>query len=563
MLIRLTVNFRFLLLFVLFPASHAQAAFHYQDLEGLLAHKKPESIEALLAELPKNYLRNATFIYHSYSLQAASYQNPRAILFGTDGELILTFNGHPEQSGFQNIEIMRWLREEAKFELRELSFPSGGGTPSMSEANPARCLQCHASAPKPFGEPKPIWDMYPFWPGVYGSVEDTIRFSRRLNPIEFGGNVAAFDRWTELRIEAEEFMKFRESGLTHARYQHILAGTEDTFPYNVERDFLYQVNTDFNLAPNTRLGMILHGLNTKRLWRKLLEHPLYLRNPTQFTYLALCRVRPQDRTFAKHRFFADYTIYPEVTYDYSSRSLYRRLLGTDAFGLKFIKQNRRFFLVENKFGNSVGLYGIDDEAALNSLLITESRNIGLLPPIEEEEELSTIQSKYSDPRYYNYLEGSIAQDFLSDSYIGSVPFPKLPSHNECYALLQKLRRQIRSRTPENPEAEALVQSFAGKAIEQKEFFEQKPTRHCSGCHTLKDSTAFAPYIPFNDDNLLADHLRKGLFEAIEKRTLPNSSTPDGYSIIFEPSMPLGRYPLTPVERAELLRYLRALMESRN
>src|SRR5256885_17269149 len=85
-------------------------------------------------------------VFESRSLQGASPENPRVILFGPDARFIVTFNGSPAQRGFRVVETMEFDDDSKEFRLRELLFPERAGSPDkvvVSEVNPQRCTRCH------------------------------------------------------------------------------------------------------------------------------------------------------------------------------------------------------------------------------------------------------------------------------------------------------------------------------------------------------------------------------------------------------------------------------------
>ena len=88
-------------------------AFLYEDLVDLIRNKFISTIDQVLPHLPAEFLENYTLAYDSRSLHESSPDFPRVILFGNNAKLILTFNGSPDQRGYQNLEIMQF-REEAR-----------------------------------------------------------------------------------------------------------------------------------------------------------------------------------------------------------------------------------------------------------------------------------------------------------------------------------------------------------------------------------------------------------------------------------------------------------------
>lgn len=132
------------------------------------------SLEESLALLPPRFLETHVLVYRSRSLQDSSYIYPRVIAFGRSGKFIVTFNGHEKQRGYNKLEIVQFREAAQRFEFREITFQEGKA-PSFSEANPKKCLECHQSAKRQAADPRPNWEPYNFWPGVYGSVDDEIR----------------------------------------------------------------------------------------------------------------------------------------------------------------------------------------------------------------------------------------------------------------------------------------------------------------------------------------------------------------------------------------------------
>src|SRR5438045_2594135 len=64
---------------------------------NLLEEKKPTKMEDLLAALPESLRSNFLLLYKSGSMQDASFENPRAVLFDYDSNVMMAFNGHPAQ----------------------------------------------------------------------------------------------------------------------------------------------------------------------------------------------------------------------------------------------------------------------------------------------------------------------------------------------------------------------------------------------------------------------------------------------------------------------------------
>lgn len=105
-----------------------------------------------------NLFDHFVLLHHSQSLQKASPDHPRVILF--DGGVTMAFSDHPDQVG-RRAEMIEVEPGTYKMSFREISFsPSGAVT---FEAQPQSCVACHGSPARP------IWSPYDFWAGAFGS----------------------------------------------------------------------------------------------------------------------------------------------------------------------------------------------------------------------------------------------------------------------------------------------------------------------------------------------------------------------------------------------------------
>lgn len=257
-------------------------AFDYDDLALLIEERDIGSIEALLPELPAEYLENYTLVHHSRSLHGASPDFPRVIIFGPSARLILTFNGKPEQDRFRDLEIMYFRDDEPAFELRSVSFDRGA---RFSEPNPKVCQSCHGI------NPRPIWSSYEYsedkgvehWPGFYGATHDAPSLSADKG--------AAFER-------------FRALAKTHPRYRHLRLEHPDSlwFPYGPGA-FKHQ------FRPNNRLGNLFARLNATRLAHHLRSGSFYETYPgLSLLWVLQCPQAADEEflTFAEARFRQTY-----------------------------------------------------------------------------------------------------------------------------------------------------------------------------------------------------------------------------------------------------------------
>jgi hypothetical protein len=132
-----------------------------------------KSVAEVLARLPRDLRSRFVLMERSRSLQEASPDSPRALLYGDRGELVLAFNGRADQRGYGTLEAIELDPARMTYEIRTFDFR--GEKPRVSGANPELCLRCHRSVPRP------SWEPYPYWPGALGqSPKYSVDERRRL-----------------------------------------------------------------------------------------------------------------------------------------------------------------------------------------------------------------------------------------------------------------------------------------------------------------------------------------------------------------------------------------------
>ncbi len=147
----------------------------YEQLKDTIEKNDVKSIATLLPYLSKEYRAEFTLMMKSQSLQEASSDFPRVILSGQDGRLLLAFNGDASQKGFDKLEVIQFRDDSERFDFYEVRFPEKdqNGRPlnnltkaEFSARNPAKCLSCHTS------DPRPNWQHYARWPGAFLGNDD-------------------------------------------------------------------------------------------------------------------------------------------------------------------------------------------------------------------------------------------------------------------------------------------------------------------------------------------------------------------------------------------------------
>lgn len=207
---------------------------NYEELRDKIEHCHITSIDTLMPLLSKAHLSQYVLMHHSQSLQEASTDSPRAILYGKDAKLILAFNGNPKQLGHDHLEVLQYRGSNHSFEMREIIFQ---GKVQFSVANPTLCLSCHQS------DPRPNWESYPLWPGAYGGEDDSVFRSKDASKVK-----------TEDGVNYHRFQsQFKNKG----RYRFLALRPKPALP-------------------NTEFGSLLQKLNQIRLARKIAENKILL-----------------------------------------------------------------------------------------------------------------------------------------------------------------------------------------------------------------------------------------------------------------------------------------------
>lgn len=118
----------------------------------------PQFLDYLFKQAP-SLKDHFVILHHSASLQFASTEHPRVILF--DGGKAFTFSEHPENRSLK-VEMLEASPVDYSIQLSEITFAKNGGV--KIERNPRACIACH-------GRPaKMLWDPYDFWPNAFGSA---------------------------------------------------------------------------------------------------------------------------------------------------------------------------------------------------------------------------------------------------------------------------------------------------------------------------------------------------------------------------------------------------------
>ena len=217
-------------------------------VEDVIRASQIRSVEQFLPMLPDSYLSHYALVFNSRSLQSSTFANPRVLMYGPSARLVMSFNGSPDEKGYDALELFEFNEQTKSFQLEEIQFPAQGdqsGKVIFSEKNPQRCLRCHSA------NPHPLWDAPPLWPGSYGEV-----YHEKLSNTETDGLYA----W--LRLQPG-----------HARYQYLknTALYQDDATFYPSRHNVY-VGVEIE-APNAQLSRLLTTLNNEKIMQQVINNP--------------------------------------------------------------------------------------------------------------------------------------------------------------------------------------------------------------------------------------------------------------------------------------------------
>lgn len=247
------------------------------------AKPQPDTVEAALKILKAakpDYFNYYTLLPNSESMHGSSWQFPRALVYGGDGGMVTTFNGHKNQVGYGEIEVMCTDPKTSKFEFRDIIFPKEAeGDMLELTAEEAKqpfiigeaggkfgflrdCRDCHESPARP------NWDTYNQWPAAYGANDDH-PFRKDSQDEDLYKRVAAMTK-----IELAAWKTFSATG----RYGVLGKNADRT---------------------NTRVGHVFALRNAERIVSELKAlGPKFLAIKTEFTKALYCPVSGvEKRTF--------------------------------------------------------------------------------------------------------------------------------------------------------------------------------------------------------------------------------------------------------------------------
>ena len=233
--------------FVLLMSFHSQAKESLLNLDmirSIIETNRPQSIDEFLEYVPEDYLSHYTLMHTSRSLQSASLEHPRVIVYGKNAKTLMAFTGENKRAADQTIELLVWDKKTSRYEARKISFLAdearGGFRAQLSPKNPRLCMRCHGQ------QIHPIWDKYDKnWEGSFGEHDDYVSMKY---------------------ANGKALATFNQNYTNKKRYRHLSQARNITksltFPYFNRDDpnqFLGHVGSIDN-SPNLAMGEMI-GMN--------------------------------------------------------------------------------------------------------------------------------------------------------------------------------------------------------------------------------------------------------------------------------------------------------------
>lgn len=281
---------------LLAAATSSASNYNKQDFINLLRAKKPTSIVNVLKMLPISFRSRHILIFDSLSVQNAEPLFPRVLLANKDASFVIAFNGKPSQAGYEAIETMQFNFVQAKFEFEEFIFSDDhkerlahltkAGNQEFIKSfldrsnsigvNPPKCLACHRQ------DPRPNWEPYNFWPGVYGQFDD--------HPFETASDPHAnFSKGLDNKqvvAPLKEFVRLAKRKRHQALRYNYLKDIEAQIRVKPLRK--YAIHAQTVRMPLNRFTQDLARLNFKRVVRIFRANPNYELLKYKLTSLLSC-----------------------------------------------------------------------------------------------------------------------------------------------------------------------------------------------------------------------------------------------------------------------------------
>lgn len=447
--------------------------YSWSDVEKLLENNDPRSVEDFLSLLPINLRTNYTLIHRSRSLQEASAENPRVLLFSSKG-LVMSFNGDSKQRNYDKIEVLAPSDDGSQISMKEIDFSKGR---PVVHHDPVSCTNCHRT------DARPIWDSYAFWPGVFGSQDDNLLLNteERKKIQDWLVSKELHPRYQKLVTPV--YVGEKEKEFYSFAFSHFPYFSADASAFRLLGSKIKELGYAFELLrPNLRLTEILAQVQGQKLAHRILKS----KNLANFSHLVSALI--QGRCYS----------YPQSFNDLAETGYLERLKLDMNFriardGLEMVTSNRargsgypyndKMFL-ENK--QSVINENVRLQLISEALLISKDQ---LSLALEE----NSAQFAYSDSGLLDRIRKDPAIKKFTKEKLNAFNFFNCEETHAYVTELQKLNLKDISIEDIYPKTSKVQTS-------------QNPFVSCMNCHSPGGQVG--PYIPFESLDTMRIMLRE-------------------------------------------------------
>lgn len=233
-----------------------------------------ESIKYVFQTYPE-LKDNFSLAYDSRSPIETNMESPRVIVVNFKGDFTAAWGGNSKLRKNDRIEFIEYDRKNQRNIFNVIDFSSGKAKYLKDQR--AKCVGCHGFRGNS-NEMRHIWDMYPQWPGIYGS-------GHNMSPIVKG-------RGRSLKIhnfEKEALKKFLQKRKSNPRYAPLDFKTNPVYKaeYGYQLDQYekesndkekeFHIIYDTLVEKNLLLGSIFGQQNLVRLKNRLINSPHFFK----------------------------------------------------------------------------------------------------------------------------------------------------------------------------------------------------------------------------------------------------------------------------------------------
>lgn len=479
--------------------------------------------------------------------------NPRAIISDPKVKLVLTFNGEKSQKGYNEVEMLAVDKNVEPTKWQASSIRLIDGELKLAH-NEAKCSKCHGQ------NIRPIWENYPEWPTLYGSLDDFM--PRPENPgkngYQYEDDFSAYlDGDGEYRIndnkisdaikDRKNYLKFRDYAKTHPRYSILEKSSDESNPVYPYTQNYRDRNEAFR--PNLLIGNVLAVVQADILFKRISKDIQFKKYKNMVTYIDNCEIDEKHYTNLVSLLNAEknkklipkylgHQVLTGLGIDFYELTL--RFISADILGPKDpLSHSGRFgipSLVQQRIDKSN--YIFQDHLFKPDGLYIQNVYYDLENVVKERPYTTYFKSKYLGQEFHNYLN---SRAFFTDY---STVLREYEGAQERYErgidLCKSLKADYLKESKHLQESSILNENIP--SVLRKD--------ECAACHDSGQDSV-ASHIPFNNPESWSMERRQSLWNGIKYMTKSDLKPAHEGGL----RMPLGGRPMNEEELQALKNYL--------